>query len=41
MEDSFTKRAVRQWNRLPRKVVGSPFQEVFKRQVDSEFGEMV
>ena len=30
----FTVRAVRQWHRLPREVVESPFLEVLKSRVD-------
>ena len=36
-----TVRAVRQWNQLPREVVGSPTLEAFKRQPDSHLSGML
>ena len=36
-----TVRAVRQWNQLPREVVGSPTLEAFKRQLDSHLSGML
>ena len=36
-----TVRAVRQWNQLPREVVGSPTLEAFKRQLDSPLSGML
>ena len=33
--------AVRQWNQLPREVVGSPTLEAFKRQLDSHLSGML
>ncbi|KAK4808315.1 hypothetical protein QYF61_024194 [Mycteria americana] len=37
----FTKRVVKDWNRLPREAVGSPSLEVFKRRLDEVPGDMV
>ncbi|KFW06549.1 hypothetical protein N327_13442, partial [Fulmarus glacialis] len=37
----FTERAVKHWNRLPRKVVESPSLEAFKRRVDEALRDMV
>ncbi|KAK4826389.1 LOW QUALITY PROTEIN: hypothetical protein QYF61_008060, partial [Mycteria americana] len=36
----FTKRIIKQWNRLPREVVGSPSLEVFRRRVDVALSDM-
>ena len=36
-----TVRAVRQWNQLPREVVGSPTLEAFKRQLDGHLSGML
>lgn len=41
LENSLTKRTVRQWNKVPRKVVESPSQEVFNRLVDREFEDRI
>ncbi|KFV17854.1 hypothetical protein N340_12433, partial [Tauraco erythrolophus] len=37
----FTLRVVRQWNRLPREVVGAPSLEVFKATLDEALGNLV
>ena len=37
----FSKRAVRQWHRLPREVVQSPSMEVFKNRVDVALRDVV
>jgi len=37
----FTERVVRDWNRLPRKVVGSLSMKVFKKRVDVALWDMV
>ena len=37
----FTKRVVKPWHRLPRRVVGSAALEVFKRRVDVALRDMV
>jgi len=37
----FTERVIKHWNGLPRKVIESPFLEVFKRHVDLALGYMV
>ena len=36
-----TERAVRCWNRLPRKVVDAPSLEVFKARLDGALGSLV
>ena len=41
-KNSLTVRAVRQWNQLPREVVGSsPTLEIFKRQLGSHLSGML
>ena len=37
----FTKRLIKDWNRLPREVLESPSLEVFKRCVDMVLRDMV
>ena len=37
----FSARAVRQWHRLPRKVVESPSLEVFKKHVEVTLSDLV
>lgn len=40
-KNSFTKRVLKHWNRLPREVAESPSLEVFKRHVDVAMDCMV
>ncbi|KGL79781.1 hypothetical protein N309_03927, partial [Tinamus guttatus] len=37
----YTKRVLKHWNRLPKKVVESPFLTVFKKRVDEALRDMV
>jgi len=37
----FTERLTEHWNRLPREVVESPSQEIFKRHVDMALRDLV
>lgn len=37
----FVKRVVKPWDRLPRKVVGSPFLKGFKKHVNRALEDMV
>ena len=37
----FTKRVVRCWNELPKKVVDAPSLEVFKARLDGALGNLV
>jgi len=37
----FTRRVVRLWNRLPRKVVESPSLQVFKKRVNAALWDLV
>jgi len=37
----FTEKAVKNWNRHPKEVVGSPFLEVFKRHVEVALRDLV
>ena len=37
----FSKRVVRQWHRLPREVVESPYLEAFKKHVDTALSDVV
>ncbi|KFR05803.1 hypothetical protein Y956_12434, partial [Nipponia nippon] len=37
----FTMRVVRQWNRLPREVVGAPSLKVFKARLDGALSKLV
>lgn len=39
--EKFPHRVTKQWNRLPRKMVESPFVEVFRRCVDVALVHMV
>ena len=36
-----TVRVVRQWNRLPRDVVGAPSPETFRARLDQALGNMI
>ncbi|KFM06248.1 hypothetical protein AS28_04920, partial [Pygoscelis adeliae] len=38
---SFTMRAVRHWNRLPREAVDAPSLEVFKARLDGALSNLV
>ena len=41
MQDVFTVRVVRHWNRLPRVVVDAPSLETFKARLDKALGNLI
>lgn len=40
-KDLFTKKVIKQWNRLPREVFESPSLKMFRKGVDMALGDMV